>query len=103
MNTADRIKLIRREILVSLKAVYPAAFKLDTLFRSLLGVFPELEFDTFRQDVAYLQDKGYIERKMPRSCDHPDMVPWRERWFELTASGVEIADRVRRDAALEID
>lgn len=102
MNTADRIKQVRREILVSLKSIYPAAFKLETLYRALIVVFPDLEFDNIKQDVAYLLSKGYVERRMPQSHDNPEAVPWRLRWYGLTAGGVEIADRVRVDDALEI-
>ena len=102
MSRADQIKRMRREILVSLKSVYPAPLEAGGLFRALVGIFPTVEFDNFRQDLAYLIEKGYLERFMPKHHDHPDMVPWRRRWFKLTPAGVEIADQVRRDEALEV-
>lgn len=102
MNSAERIKTIRREMLVSLKAIYPSSLEAQSLYRAMLAAFPDMEFDHLRQDLSYLLDKGYIARTMPRSHDHPDLIAWKYRWFCLTAAGVEIADRVRFDEALEI-
>lgn len=103
MSRAEQIKRIRRELLVSLKAIYPAAMESQVLLRAaLLPLFPDLEFDHLRQDLAYLVGKGYIKRAMPKDHDHPEAVPWRYRWFALTPEGVEIADRVRTDEALEV-
>lgn len=100
--SAEQIKRMRREILVSLKSVYPAPLEAAGQFRALVGVFPTVEFGNFRQDLAYLIEKGYLERFMPKHHDCPETVPWRRRWFKLTAAGVEIADRVRTDEALEV-
>ena len=102
MNRADLIKRMRREILVSLKSIYPAPTEARRFYSALLPLFPTVEFDHFRQDLAYLIEKGYLERFMPKHHDHPDMVPWRRRWFKLTPAGVEIADQVRTDEALEV-
>ncbi len=102
MNEADRIKTLRREVLVNLKMVYPAAFQGQPLFEALLMVFPDYEWSHFRQDLAYLIAKGYLARLMPQSHANPEGVPWPRRWFALTAAGVEIADKVRFDEALEV-
>ena len=99
----EQIKAVRREILVTLKSIYPAAMEAGVLYRSsLLAVFPDLEFAHLKQDLAYLLAKGYLERAMPKQHERPEMVPWKHRWFHLTAAGVEIADRVRTDEALEV-
>ena len=47
-----QIKRMRNEILVALKVLYPGALQADPLLRSLLMLFPELEFDAnaTRQD-----------------------------------------------------
>ena len=59
-NTRE-IKRIRNEILVALKILYPAALRADQLLRSLLVLFPTLEFDCLKRDLHYLKEKGYVE------------------------------------------
>ncbi len=95
------IKLIRNEILVALKMLYPGALQADQLVRSLLILFPALEFDHLRRDLHYLTDKGYIERVAADSESDARLTPWRKRWFRLTTTGVELADRCIRDPAFD--
>jgi hypothetical protein len=73
----------------------------DGLLRSLLVLFPTLEFDHLRRDLHYLMEKGYVARRTPE--DEPDthLTPWRQRWFGLTAAGVELADHCINDPALD--
>jgi len=97
-----RIKRIRGEILVALKMLYPAAMQADALLRSLLAIFPQLEWEHFRKDLAYLMEKGYVARVVCPSQREPALTPWRKRWFRLTAAGVEIADKCVQDPALEV-
>ena len=94
------IKRIRNEVLVALKVLYPAAMQADQLLRSLLVLFPDLEFDPFRRDLHYLSEKGYIERVAAYDEGDPALTPWRRRWFRLTSSGMEIADRCVSDPAM---
>ena len=99
-NTRE-IKRIRNEILVALKVVYPAALQADRLMRSLLVLFPTLEFDYFKRDLHYLISKNYLERVTADwECDKV-LTLWRRRWFRLTVSGLEVADRCIYDPALE--
>ncbi|MCH8145925.1 MAG: hypothetical protein IIA55_14525, partial [Gemmatimonadetes bacterium] len=65
-NTRE-IKRIRNEILVALKVIYPAALQADHLMRSLLALFPTLEFDHLKRDLHYLGEKGYIGRVLTGS------------------------------------
>jgi len=95
------IKRIRNELLVALKVVYPAALQADRLMRSLLVLFPTLEFDYVRRDLHYLSEKGYIERVVTDSDDDNGLTPWRRRWFRLSTKGLEVADRCIQDPALE--
>lgn len=95
------IKRIRNELLVALKVVYPAALQADRLTRSLLVLFPALEFDYVRRDLHYLCEKGYVERVITDSGDDNGLTPWRRRWFRLTTKGLEVADRCIQDPALE--
>ena len=96
-----QIKRIRNEVLVALKVVYPAALQADRLMRSLLVLFPTLEFDHLRRDLHYLTEKGYIERVLSVSGNDNALTPWRGRWFRLTTTGIELADRCIQDPALE--
>lgn len=96
-----QIKRIRNEILVALKVVYPAALQAEPLMRSLLVLFPVLEFEHLRRDLHYLTQKGYLERVVADTQPDTVLTPWRERWFRLTTAGVELADRCIKDPALE--
>jgi len=95
------IKRIRIELLVALKVVYPAALQSDQLLRSLLALFPTLEFEQVKRDLHYLTQKGYTERVSTDSESDASLTPWRRRWFRLTATGMELADRCIHDPALE--
>jgi len=96
-----QIKRIRNEILVALKVVYPAALEAGQIARSLLVLFPTLEFDNIKRDLHYLTEKRYIERVIADSENGNGLTPWRRRWFRLTTSGMELADRCIKDPALE--
>lgn len=100
-RTVGQIKQIRSEILVALKMVYPAAMQAEQILRSLLALFPQLEFDQVKRDLHYLADKGYILRVIPRTESDAKLTPCKKRWFRLTPRGVELADRCIVDPALE--
>ncbi len=95
------IKRVRNEVLVALKVIYPAAMQAHALMRSLLVIFPTLEFHHVRRDLHYLQAKGYIGRVTPDSERDSLLTPWRKRWFRLTPVGVELAEACIQDPALE--
>ncbi len=100
------IKRIRNEILVALKMLYPAPLQAEQLYRSLLCLFPTLEWDAFRRDLAYLGEKGYLRRVVSEAEPDPGapgLTPWRKRWFRLTPSGLEVADHLIKDPALDQD
>ncbi|NOT01163.1 MAG: hypothetical protein HOP29_11100 [Phycisphaerales bacterium] len=96
----NEIVRVRHEVLVALKLVYPAALQADQLFRSLLAVFPLLEWNRFRRDVCYLSEKGYLQRVVAASERDKTMTPWRRRWFRVTPLGMEVADHLVGDPAL---
>jgi hypothetical protein len=100
-RNSDETKRIRNEVLVGLKVLYPAALQAEQLMRSLLVLFPTLEFDTLRRDLHYLTEKGYIVRAITEPNGEGLTTPWRKRWFRLTPRGMELADRCIRDPALE--
>ena len=99
---ARQIKRVRTEVLMALKMLYPAALQGDQVLRALLAVFPQLEWDILRKDLAYLCEKGYVHRIVAETENDPRITSWRKRWFRLTTSGVEIADHCVEDKALEI-
>ena len=94
------IKRIRSEILVALRMLYPAALQAEHIMRSLVVLFPTLEFDQVKRDLHYLAAKGYLERIVAKTETGSGLTPWRKRWFRLTAKGVEVADRCIDDPAL---
>jgi hypothetical protein len=101
-SKAQRIKQVRNEILVVLKMLYPSALQAEVVLRSLLAIFPQLEWEHFRKDLSYLCEKRYV-----RQVEYPDEQeaqgrPWRQRWFRLTPEGVEVADHCVADPALEV-
>ena len=95
------IKRIRSELLVVLRVVYPAALRAEQIMRSLLVLFPTLDFDQLKRDLHYLSEKAYLGRVIAETEDGNGLTPWRKRWFRLTARGVEVADRCISDPALE--
>ena len=97
-----QIKCIRHEVLVALKMLYPAALQGDQILRTLLAIWPQLEWDQLKKDLAYLCEKGYVQRITSENEKDERMTPWRKRWFRLTSSGVEIADHCIEDKALQI-
>ena len=74
------IKRIRNEILVALKVIYPGALQAGRLMRSLLALFPTIEFDHLKRDLHYLSEKGYIERVVAQTENDNGLTPWRRRW-----------------------
>jgi len=96
-----QIKRIRNEILVALMVLYPGALQAEQLMRSLLTLFPTLDFDHLKRDLHYLSEKGYVERVIADTENDGGMTSWRRRWFRLTTTGMELAERCIRDPALE--
>lgn len=95
------IKRIRNEILVALKVAYPTAVQARQLLRILIPLFPTLEFDHLKRDLHYLVTKSYLERVVSEAESDAVLTPWRNRWFRLSARGMELADRCIQDPALE--
>jgi hypothetical protein len=99
-RTPEEIRQVRYETLVALKMIYPAALQADQILRSLLSLFPTLEWECFRRDLIYLAEKNYVQRVVAQSEPDARLTPWRKRWFRLTARGVELAEDLIRDPAL---
>lgn len=91
---------VRNEILVALRMIYPAALQAEQLLRSLLSVFPVLEWQQLKRDLCYLAEKGYVQRVVAGSERHEHLTPWRKRWFRISTTGMEVADHLIDDPAL---
>lgn len=98
---AREVKLIRNEVLMALRVTYPAAMQMRTLMRTLVVLFPTIEFAHLRCDLHYLLQKDYVERVAPDLERDTDLTPWRQRWFRLTPGGMDLADRCLQNPALE--
>lgn len=86
------IKRTRRDLLDVLKMLYPATADFETLALALA----EIEERHLKVDLSYLVDKGYVQW-----VNKARNAGWRKREFRLTATGVETADRINKDPALE--
>ncbi len=86
------IKRTRRDLLTTLKMFYPG----DAAFELLGLTMPTVETQHLKIDLSYLVDKGYVAwtNKQPN-------LAWHKREYRLTADGVETADRINKDPALE--
>jgi DNA-binding HxlR family transcriptional regulator len=86
------IKKTRRTLLTTLKMFYPATADFESIALSL----PTIEERYLKVDLSYLIDKGYVEW-----VNRTPNMGWRKREYRLTATGVETADRINKDPALE--
>jgi len=86
------IKSTRRKLLETLRLLYPATVP----FYHVRAIMADVEEHHLKVDVSYLVDKGLATRVNERGNQS-----WDEREFRLTAEGVEVADRIVADPALE--
>ena len=86
------IKKSRWGLLQVLKMFYPC----ETDFLSLALTLPTVELHHIKVDLSYLIDKGLVAW----TNQEPNQR-WDEREYKLTATGVETADRITADPALE--
>ena len=92
---------VRNEILVALRMIYPAALRAEQLLRSLLSVFPTLEWQQLKRELYYLLEKGHLQRVIAGSETDQRLTPWRKRWFRVTAAGKEVAESMIDDGGME--
>ena len=99
---SQMVKQVRREMLVTLKSVYPSALPVEVLYRAVMAVIGAREWDDFRADLIYLCEKGYVNPRLHPEDPNGRKTPWRRRWVRLTPAGVEVADCCVRDPALDL-
>jgi len=99
---ADIIKQARNMILRSIELVYPSGINVSMMHQTLCTVDECYDFALMRKDVAYLIDEGYIN--LVGLMKNPTMADVKEdsmTIIKLTASGLEIAQNLKDDPALE--
>lgn len=93
------IKQARNLILRHLELVYPSGLNVKYLYQTVCAVDEAYDFSLLRKDVAYMREKGYVALVGGKLCDvKPDSLAV----VKLTASGLEIAQDLKDDPALEI-
>lgn len=93
-----KIKQQRGRILTSLNLFHPTPVTLKTLYRTVCDD-PTYNKCLFEKDVAYFQQKGYIEFVDDRLGGSDDFY---KKVARLTANGKEVAEGTATDPALEI-
>lgn len=94
-----KIKLARRSLLTNLNLFYPAAVRLDSLYRTVCGLDPTYGWALYEKDIVYFHQKGWIEY-IDDALGGADS--FESKVVRLTAEGKEIAERTMTDEALEI-
>jgi len=96
------VKQVRREVLVTLKSVYPSALPVEVLYRAVSAVVAGREWNEFRADLIYLCEKGYVQPRLHPDDPNGRKTAWRRRWVRLSPAGVEVADSCVHDPALDL-
>ncbi len=91
----------RNMILSRLAAIYPGSIAGDSLFRVMVGLFPDYTRSIMVKDLYYLEEKRYVQRRA-KGSRHDATESWRDASWALTAAGNEVANRLVEDPALEV-
>ncbi|HOQ06037.1 MAG TPA: hypothetical protein PKY88_12585 [Anaerohalosphaeraceae bacterium] len=103
MNKQDLIRQARNLMLRSLDRVYPSGLSVKLLEQVMCTVDANYGIDLMRKDIAYLLEKGYIEIvSLDGEGTLADVRKNSMAVIKLTAVGLEIAQNLKRDPALEV-
>lgn len=103
MNRSQMIKQARWLMLRSLERVYESGMMPKMLYQIMCTVDESYGFDLMRKDIAYLRDKGYLT--LLTYGGKANLADIREDSLvavKLTATGLEVAQNIKDDPALEI-
>lgn len=98
------IRQARRLLLRNLERTYPSGLTVKYLYQITCTVDDAYGFDLMRKDLNYLGEKGYIKlvgiggRVRPANIHEDSLVA-----VKLTATGLEIAQGLIEDRAMELD
>jgi len=96
---AMMIKAARQAIMRNLEIVYPTGLQMKALFQTVCGINEMYDFNLLQRDIAYLKDKGYVKFIDDAIGGMSDL---QQKVVKLTAQGLEIAQDIIDDPALEI-
>lgn len=91
----------RKLVLGLLNVRYPNYVPGESIFRIILGVSTEYTKRRLRRDLSYFNDKGYVAFKGLHGIDAMSITV-KDCSFALTAQGLEIAQKLIKDPALDI-
>ncbi len=94
-----KIKQARRAILRNLDLVYPSGLGMEMLYQTVCAIDPLYDFNLFAKDIEYLKAKGYIFF-VDDAIGGADK--FKNKVGKLTPEGLEIAQKITKDKALEI-
>ena len=94
-----KIKQTRRAVLRNLDLVYPSGLGMQMLYQTVCAIDVMYDFNLFAKDIEYLRAKGYIYF-VDDEIGGADS--FRNKVGKLTAEGLEIAQKITKDRALEI-
>ena len=95
---ADLIKQARSLILRHLEIIYPSSLNFRSLHQTLCHVDAMYDEQLLTKDLFYLSEKGYLLCTSGKLANMTDRLAT----FRLTAAGLEIAQQLKEDKALEI-
>lgn len=102
----ERARVIREQrnaLLSNLGNVWPRSLEGESLFRIMLGWYPEYSRTFCFRDLYYLEEKKYVVRKgADGRVDEKRLTDWKAARWCLTAAGNEVANRLIDDPALEV-
>ena len=93
------IKQARNNILRNLDLVYPSGLTMKKLFHTVCAINQMYDFNLLQRDVSYLIAKGYLYF-IDDAIGGMDSIE--SKVVKLTAKGMEIAQDLIDDPALEL-
>ena len=99
------IKQARSLILRNLELVYPSGLNVKSLYQTACVVDQIYDFGLLRKDLAYLMEKGWLLLIGLGPGGRATLADVKEEALtvvKLTAAGLEIAQRLKTDEAIEL-
>lgn len=91
------MKALRGQILEFLYRVYPSSvLELDVIS----VFFRDHRTDTIRKALAYLVDRGYVEKA---EKDHPVWRYEKQLLYKLTSNGVDLMEGTKKDPGVMVE
>jgi len=100
MHESVKIKIARNNILLYLNMSYPGGLRAQYIYENLMMMDESYQWVLLQKDIAYLRDKGYIERVDDKLGGQT--LELQKQTYKLTPEGKEIAEKTGFDRALEL-